>query len=147
MFIIDDNQFVAPLDHAKYVTCSSFLFFIPAIYAFIKKQYLLSVSLFAAGIMSVYHWRYPIYSYRRIADNIAAKIAFLIVCINGFYLYPVFFIYKLICLRLVFYCYCMSDKYCNCNIHINDTNPCWWKYHVAFHICCVCSQMLIIYCI
>ena len=147
MFTINPKQLVAPLDHAKYITGSSLLFFIPSIYAFIKEQYLLSASLFAAGLMSVNYWRHPTYSYRRIADHIAAKFAFIIVFINGFYLYPVFFIYKLVCLKLVLYCYCMSDKYCNRNININDMNPCWWKYHVAFHICCVCSQMLIIYCI
>ena len=71
MFIINQNRLVAPLDHTKYVTYSSLLFFIPCVYAFIKKQYLLSVSLFFAGLLSVNYWRDPTYSWRRIADYIS----------------------------------------------------------------------------
>jgi hypothetical protein len=145
MFTINHNQLVTPLDHAKYITCSSLLFFLPSFYAFIKTQYLLSASLFAAGLMSINYWRYPTYSWRRIADHISGKLAFIICLVTGFYLYPIFIIPKILCLGLVFYCYYMSEKYCNCNIHINDIDPCWWKYHVAFHISCVSSQMLIIY--
>ena len=117
---INHDQFVAPLDHAKYVTCSSLLFFIPCIYAFIKEQYLLSASLFFAGLLSANYWRHPTYSSRRIADHISAKVSFIICIVTAFYLYPVFVIPKLICLGLVFYCYYMSEKYCNCNIHINN---------------------------
>ena len=147
MFTINDNQLIAPLEHTKYITCSSFLFFCSSFYAFQKEAYLLSGSVFVSGLMSINHWRQPTYSWRRIMDHFSAKVAFIIVIINGFYLYPAFFTYKLVCLGLVFYFYYMSDKYCNCNILINDIDPCWWKYHVCFHMCCVGSHMLVIWCI
>ena len=147
MFTINHNQLVSPLDHAKNVTCSSLLFFIPSLYAFIKGENLMSVSIFLAGLMSANYWRYPTYSWRRVADHISAKSAFVVVFTKGFYIYPAFLPLKLIGLGFVLYCYYMSDKYCNCNIHINNMDPCWWKYHVGFHVCCVGTNILIIWCI
>jgi len=147
MFTIDHNQLVSPSDHSKYIICSSFIFFLPSIYAFQKEQYLSSTALFVAALMSINHWRYPTYSYRRIADHISSKILFIIFFIKGLLLAtdPVFVISEIICLSLFIYCFYMSDKYCNCNIHINNMDPCWWKYHMLFHFFSVCSQMLIIY--
>jgi hypothetical protein len=58
---------------------------------------------------------------------------------------PIFFISEIICLYLFIYCYYMSDKYCNCNIDINNMDSCWWKYHVAFHLFSVCTQILVIF--
>jgi hypothetical protein len=145
MFDIDENQLVAPLDHAKYIKYSSCLFFCPSFYAFQKNQTAMSVALFVAGTVSVNHWQNPTYSWRRIADHFTAKAAFVICFVNGFYLYPAFIILKLICASLFIYCFYMSDKYCNKNIHVNEMDPCWWKYHVLFHFFSVCSQMLIIY--
>jgi len=147
MFTINHNQFVAPLDHAKYITGSSFLFFIPSIYAFIKKEYLISGSLFAAGLMSINHWRYPTYSWRRIADHIAAKFAFIVCFIKGILSIsnPILVLSEITCFGLFLYFYNMSNKYCNCNIDINNMDSCWWKYHVAFHLFSVCTQILVIF--
>lgn len=145
MFDIDENRLVAPLEHTKYLTYSSFLFFGPSIFALQKEHYVISGSLFVAGINSANHWRNPTYSWRRIADHIAAKVAFVICFVNGFYFYPLFIIPKIACFGAFSHCYYMSDKYCNKNIHINEMDHCWWKYHVAFHLCCVFTQMLIVY--
>jgi hypothetical protein len=144
MFIIN-NQFVAPLDHTKYITYSSLLFFCPSFYAFIKKEYLLSIALFAASLASINHWRHPTYSWRRIVDHIVSKVAFMICFVNGFFLYTSLIIPKIIFFTAFLYCYYMSDKYCNCNIHVNNMDPCWWKYHVSFHFFSTCTQMLIIW--
>lgn len=147
--MFNNNQLVAPLEHAKYITCSSFLFLIPSFYAFNKDQHIMSIVLFFASIMSINHWRHPIYSWRRIADHISAKIAFIVCLVNGLMLAPstsIFIIItELISFSLFLYCYYMSEKYCNKNIDINDINHCWWKYHALFHSFSVCSQMLIIY--
>ena len=147
MFEINHNQLVAPLDHAKYIILSSLLFFCPSFYGFLKEQYLLSASLFIAGIMSINHWRHPTYSWRRIADHASSKTLFVIFFIKGLLLAtdPVLIISEIICLGLFVYCFYMSDKYCNKDININDIDPCWWKYHTLFHFFGVCSQMLIIY--
>jgi hypothetical protein len=147
MFIIDHNQLVSPLYHTKYIICSSLLFLGPSIYAFQKEQYLMTISLFVAAIMSINHWRYPTYSWRRIADHISSKILFIIFFVNGLLLAtdPIFVLSELICLFLFIYCFYMSDKYCNYNINIHDMDPCWWKYHVLFHLFGVCSQLIIIY--
>ena len=147
MFEINPDQLVAPLEHAKYIIYSSFLFFVPSIYAFQKEQHILSSSLFIAGIMSINHWMHPTYSWRRIADHVSSKTLFIIFFINGLLLANdiVFVLSELICLILFIYCFYMSDKYCNKNINVNDMDPCWWKYHILFHFFGVCSQMLIIY--
>ena len=147
--IIDHNQLVAPLEHAKYIIGSSLLFLIPSLYAFKKDQRVMSIVLFFAAVMSINHWIHPTYSWRRIADHVSAKIAFIVCFVNGVMLTAetsIFIIIsELICLSLFLYCYYMSDKYCNKNIDINDINHCWWKYHALFHSFSVCSQMLIIY--
>ena len=89
------------------------------------------------------------YSWRRIADHVSAKIAFIVCFVNGVILTAetsIFIIIsELICLSLFLYCYYMSDKYCNKNIDVNNMDPCWWKYHALFHSFSVCAQMLIIY--
>jgi len=146
MFVIDYTP-VAPLEHAKYITCSSLLFFYPSVYAFTKEQYIMSGALFVAGTVSVNHWRNPTYSWRRIADHFTAKAAFVICLVNGvlFATDVVFITAELICSSLFVYCFYMSDKYCNKSIQINEMDSCWWKYHVLFHFFSVCSQMLIIY--
>ena len=147
--IIDHNQLVAPLEHAKYITMSSFLFLVPSLYAFKKGQRVISIVLFFAAVMSINHWIHPTYSWRRIADHVSAKIAFIVCFVNGVMLTAetsIFIIIsELICLSLFLYCYYMSDKYCNKNIDINNMDPCWWKYHTLFHSFSVCAQMLIIY--
>jgi len=153
MFILNDiidydhNRIVAPLEHSKYIIRSSFLFFCPSIYAYKKEQYMISGALFIAAIMSINHWRYPIYAWRRIADHITSKTLFVIFFINGLLLANdvVFVTSEIICLSLFVYCFYMSDKYCNKSIDINEVDPCWWKYHILFHFFGVCSQMLIIY--
>ena len=83
MFDIDENQLVAPLVHAKYITYSSLLFFCPSFYAFTKDQFVMSGALFVAGSVSVNHWQNPTYSWRRIADHFTAKAAFVICLVNG----------------------------------------------------------------
>lgn len=111
--------------------------------------YVISCALFFAAIMSINHWINPTYSWRRIADHISAKIAFIVCLINGLVLASTVSIFivisELICFGLFLYCYYMSDKYCNKNINVNNTDPCWWKYHTLFHLFSVCAQMLIIY--
>jgi hypothetical protein len=145
--IIDHSRLVAPLEQSNYIIYSSFLFFIPSFYAFKNDQKFISTSLLIASLASINYWRDPTYSWRRIIDHISSKILFIIFFINGILLAsdPIFFISEIICLGLFIYCYFMSDKYCNYNIHINDIDPCWWKYHMLFHFFAVCSQMLIIY--
>lgn len=147
--IIDHTQLVAPADHTNYITISSFLFLVPSIYAFKKDQYAISGALFFAAIMSANHWINPTYSWRRIADHISAKIAFIVCLVNGLILASSTSIFivisELLCFCAFLYCYYMSNKYCNKSISINNTDPCWWKYHVLFHFFSVCSQMLIIY--
>lgn len=147
--IMDHNQLVAPLEHSKYITMSSLMFLIPSFHAFKRDKHVMSIVLFLAAVMSINHWRHPTYSWRRIADHVSAKIAFIVCLVNGLMLATETSIFivisELICFGLFLYCYYMSDKYCNKNIDLNNTDPCWWKYHALFHSFSVCAQMLIIY--
>ena len=53
--MFNNNQLVAPLEHAKYITMSSFLFLVPSLYAFKKGQRVMSIALFYASIISINH--------------------------------------------------------------------------------------------
>ena len=84
MSLIDDMKFVAPPGHTCWIAFSSFFFLIPSAYAFCNQLYFMSAVLFFTSFTSFNFWRKPNYSWRRIADRIYAKIAFLVVFLMVF---------------------------------------------------------------
>jgi hypothetical protein len=148
MTVINHNKFVAPYEETRWVTMSSLFFLVPSIYGYKNEQYFMSIVLCLSSVFSVNFWRHATYSYRRIADRIYAKIAFMICCINGIrysYLDPLIIIGWISFLIFV-YCYYMSNKYCNdlCYNKNYSPNSIWWKYHVLFHFFAMQVQIITI---
>ena len=150
MSLIDDMKFVAPPDHTCWIAFSSFFFLIPSAYAFCNQLYFMSAVLFFKSFNSFNFWRKPNYSWRRIADRIYAKIAFLVVFFNGirFYYFDPLIHSSYIAFIIFVYFYYMSNKWCNdsfCNNMINNPNPIWWKYHFLFHVLATYVQIIVVY--
>ena len=124
LFTINPTRCVAHHTQAKWIIFSSLMFLIPSFMAYMKNQYLMSIVLFLLTIMSINHWRNPTYSWRRIADHVLAKISFIIFFVSAFLFAnnPVIFICETIFFGLFLYCYYMSDKYCNINIELHNTD-------------------------
>jgi hypothetical protein len=115
----------------------------PSTYGYKNEQYFMSTTLMLASIFSVNYWRRPTYSWRRIADRMYAKMAFIICFVNGIrysYLDPLI-ITEWVAFLIFLYLYYMSNKYCN----KNTVDTCWWKYHLMFHLFSAYSQLIIIH--
>jgi hypothetical protein len=143
---IDHNKYVAPYEETRWIMMSSLFFLVPSTYGYKNEEYFMSMTLCLSSLFSVNYWRRPTYSWRRIADRIYAKIAFMICCINGvryFYLDPLI-ITELVAFLIFVYCYYMSNKYCNTYLQNNNIS-CWWKYHLMFHLFSAYSQLIIIH--
>ena len=101
---------IAPWNITKYLTVSSFLFIIPAIYSYYKNLYLYSIVLFLTSIFSANYWRLAIYGLRRNLYLFFSKISFIIFFSTGikniYYIpiisYPILFV--------IGYCYYMSHN-------------------------------------
>ena len=136
---INHELYVATWDETKWITLSSGLFMIPAIYSYYNDLYFYAIILVLTTIISVNFWRHATYSWRRIIDCIFSKFVFIFSLINGiFYVtYMPFTIAGYLVLFAILYCYYLSNKYCG-------NNPIWWKYHILFHLFTVCIQFIII---
>ena len=146
---IDHNKYVAPYEETRWIMMSSLFFLVPSTYGYKNEQYFMSTTLMLASLFSVNYWRHPTYSWRRIADRISAKMAFVICFINGIrysYLDPLIITEWVAFVAFVafVYCYYMSNKYCNTNLQ-NKIVSCWWKYHLMFHLFSAYSQLIIIH--
>ena len=75
---IDHNKYVAPYEETRWIMMSSLFFLVPSTYGYKNEQYFMSTTLMLASLFSVNYWRHPTYSWRRIADRISAKMAFMI---------------------------------------------------------------------
>lgn len=137
---IDYNKIEAPSHQANYIILSSLLFLIPAIYSYINGQYLIAGSLVISTVLSIAFWNDARYTWRRILDRTYAKFSFLYFFITGilYVTWLPFLVMGYMGLFGLIYCYYMSNKHC-CN-----QNDVWWKYHIAFHVITICTQLMII---
>lgn len=138
---IDYDKIEAPSHQANYIVLSSILFLIPAIYSYINGEYLIAGSLVISTILSIVFWSDARYTWRRILDRTYAKFSFLYFFITGilYVTWLPFLIMGYMGLFGLTYCYYMSNKHCH------NKNEVWWKYHVAFHVITICTQLMIIW--
>lgn len=126
---INDDKYIAPWIHTKWLVLSSFLFIIPAIYAYVNKLYFYCVFLFFTSVISANYWRKATYSWRRNLDLVFAKITFIVFVSNGvFYIRKIYYVIPWYTgLVVLIYCYYLSGK------HFELKKDDWFKYHFAFH--------------
>jgi hypothetical protein len=138
---IDPERYVAHWRQTKWLVGSSLCIFVPGIYGYLNKEYVLSSVSIATGLCSINFWRDANYSWRRTIDCIMAKIAFITFTTIG----PrkitklSFLLAGWSGLGAGCMCYFMSNKYGDV-----ETNELWWKYHMLFHICISFSQFITI---
>ena len=121
---------------------SSFLFTIPALYAYMNDMLLYAALLVATSLVSANYWRDPfIPSWRKNADLLVAKISFTIFVTSGImYVRELHFLIVgysgLLVLMCCYHQSCMrfqrGDKY-------------WYIYHFAFHVIMMCEQLIILH--
>ena len=127
-------------DKCRYLTFTSCLFFISAIYSFYCNLPFLTLIAAGTSIISANFWRNPILGIRRDLDLVYSKISFCIFFCNGVYYvrslpYILIFYPGLGCMIWSFYTsnatYYMKKEY-------------WWKYHLIFHGTVLATQFAII---
>ena len=121
---------IATWDHSKWLVLSSFLFSIPAIFAYYKKLYAYAYLLLLTSLVSANYWRIATYSWRRNMDLVLARISLFTFTSNGVlhvrYIPYMIVGYGGMCGMV--YSYDISGKLWEVN------NPNWYKYHVLFHM-------------
>ena len=120
---------------------SSFLFMLPAVYAFTIAMYSWTILLTITTLISANYWRNATYSWRRLADHVWAKISFTTFLVNGvMHLeYFPFIITSYPLLIILLYCY-----YKSCTLNsLGKTN--WWRFHLIFHIIMTYQQFIVLY--
>lgn len=142
---------VATWNQSKWLTMSSCFFLFPAIYASQNGLHKYSGVLIATSLISANYWRKATYSWRRNADLIMSKIAFVIFVTNGIY-YAVptknewdsgstvttNMIIKLVGFCMV--CYFYHKSYAL--FHLNNEH--WVAHHFMFHCALTIEQYLIL---
>lgn len=126
--------------HNKCLVYSSCLFIIPSIYAYYTDHYFYSVLLFSTSAISVNYWRDATYGWRRNLDLIFAKVSFGVFVSNGIMTVrniPDMMIGYLLLVLCIYFYYLSSISWKIQNVH-------WYKYHILFHVCIMCEQMIII---
>jgi len=113
---------------------------IPAVYAYYHNTHFLGVVLTATSVLSANYWRRATFSWRRHADMVMAKVAFVIFVWNGAQHirrvphmmagYP--------CIGLLAASYYMSEK------HLRKKDLYWWVYHFLFHIVLTIEQFIVV---
>lgn len=134
------DKYIAEWEQSKWLTMSSWLFAIPAIYARRNNLNSLAGLLLATSAISSNYWRRATYSWRRNADLIVAKISFIVFFTNGimYVRRPRFMVIGSIGLLLLAHCYYGS------NVLHRLQNPNWVQYHLAFHWILTFEQYIIL---
>ena len=132
--------YVAKWDDSKWLMMSSFLFTIPAGFAFYNKLYAYSSLLLVTSLASANYWRKATYSWRRNLDLVVARVSFITFVSTGiiYVRYTPYLIIGYSGLGVLLYSYNFSGKLWKAN------NPHWFKYHVLFHVIMMFEQLLIL---
>jgi hypothetical protein len=119
---------------------SSCFFIIPALIAFTKKIFFLSILSTITTIVSVNYWRNAIVGFRRNMDLITAKVSFIIYftvgifCIKDIKLYTI----GIPGVFAIGFFYYMSNKYWKLNSKL------WIYFHMLFHLFVALEQSFVI---
>ena len=120
---------------------SSFLFIVPALYAYTHGMLLYAALLSTTSLVSANYWRDPFTpSWRKVADLVVAKVSFATFVISGI-LYVRDLRFMLVAypgLIALIYCYYESCAgFCR-------GNEGWYVYHFAFHVVMTCELIIIL---
>jgi hypothetical protein len=126
-------------DASLVLTCSSFLFIIPSVYAYKVGLYYYTLILIITSLVSANYWRNPEHGLRRNLDIMLAKTTFVIFFIDGIYFVKTNIVLAYLILIAMVYCFFSSG----CLSSIRYTK--WYYYHASFHFLVMSEQMLIIY--
>ena len=138
-----DNNIIVEWQTSRWLVSSSFLFTIPSLYAFYLHLYFFSGLLLITSVISANHWREALFvSWRRSMDRFVAKLSFILFMVHGvmYIRYVPYMLIGYMNLVAIVYCYRQSD-----NLYL-ERSPNWYKYHMMFHLCVMCEQMLVIDC-
>jgi len=151
----DIDIFVAPYKATRWLTFSSLLFIIPSIYSYFIQSYYFSYVLVFCSLISANYWRRATYGWRRNADLLYSKFAFVTFVSNGIYYVRPVNVHIGICVGayvgLFFLCYCfyLSGKLYNIQYVPKEKNANgywkWFHYHALFHFIMMFEQCIIIY--
>ncbi len=132
---------VVDINQSKYLVFSSCLFVIPSVYAYHTNHHFHSGVLLSTSIVSANYWRNATYGWRRNLDLVFAKVSFVIFATNGIISVrnsrDIMIGYAVLVCCIYFY-FLSAKKWKNQN---ND----WYIYHMLFHICIMCEQMIVLY--
>lgn len=133
---IDPTRYVAPYRQTRWLVLSSLFFLVPSIYGYRRNKYLLANTALITSLCSVNFWRDATYCYRRSADLIIGKIAFIIYMVQGvkYVTWTPFVVTGYTALAGLIYCYYMSNKHADSEL--------WWKYHMMFHLLISYNQFI-----
>ena len=135
-------EFPKPLSQTIWVVVSSCFFLVPAIYAFLNVIYFQWLYLYAllsvcTTVCSVNHWIKAEDGVRRKIDQAAARIAFIIYVVTGFYYLPIYL--SIVTVLTIATSFAISD-YLSLMHH-----PLWPLSHIFFHLSVTVSKIFIIY--
>jgi hypothetical protein len=136
-----DDILIADWNTSKWLVYSSLFFMIPSVYALALEMYMFSGLLVITSGISINHWRIATFnSTRRKADLYVAKFSFIVFFINGgmYIRYIPYLCLAYTNLALIAYAFhCSNALYA-------AQSPIWYKYHMLFHLCVACEQLLVI---
>ena len=131
---------IAKWNESKWLVLSSFLFTIPAAFAFHHHLYSYSSLLLMTTVVSINYWRDARFSERRNLDIFVARTGFVVFFITGI-------------LRVTYTPYviigytgtgCLALSYFISGKMWNEKNPNWYRYHMLFHLLLMCEQLIIL---
>ena len=121
---------ISSWNSTRYLTCSSFLFTIPAMYSYFKYNMIFPpLLLFTSSIISANYWRDAMDDWRRTLDLYFSKLSFSYFIGCSFYYIPLKenIIVSIPNLLLILYCFHKSGTE-----HKKNTRR-WVYYHLGFH--------------
>ena len=127
---------------SRWLVCSSLLFMVPSIYAFYLHLYFFSGLLLITSAVSANHWRDALFdSQRRTIDRMIAKLSFVIFMVDGVMhiRYIPYICVGYANLVAIVYCYKQPN-----DLYLEQHSTVWYKYHMMFHFCVMCEQLLVI---
>lgn len=131
---------VAEWEESKYLVLSSFVFFIPCVYAYTQQLYVHSAFTALCTVASINFWRDAEYGYRRNLDVACARVGLawgLYECTKTSI--PIPYLSEI--------ALSIGGSYALSKLHYRRNQPQWLYYHIAFHIItsihCVCGLYVI----
>ena len=130
----------ATWEYTRWLVASSCFFMVPSVYAYYNQLYFNSYVLLLTSLISANYWRNATYSWRRTADLIFAKVSFCVFLV-GWITHVAE--YNMVLVG-VFCAGCMGASY-DLSVRLREKqSPHWYKYHMAYHLSTMVSQLIVL---